>query len=262
MTVTVSTLTAVTESSVFELGDLLTRLLEHARQEAASGGIREGVLARLADTVEALRSRLSQKVERDPRALFDLDERLIELLERAEEAAEAGEIPQELLQEMNDYLEAFRTKVDRIAGYWRWQESIATICGEEAERLFARKRAADRRVNRLKDMLLAFMMSRGLKKLEGDKAAIGLQVNSTASLVIDDPLQIGERFFEMSLRFTKTELQEIVYQLADGKLRRRLEAALTGDGWEMNGSAVRFVMTNDSSVPGARLVKGHHVRLR
>ena len=261
MAATVSIMPALTES-VFEAGDRLTGLLGQARQEAHGAGISESVLARLADAVESLRSRLIQKAERDPRSLFDLDERLIELLERAEEAAEDGEIPPELLQEINDYLEAFRTKVDRIAGYWRWQESIATICGEEAERLSVRKRAAERRVNRLKDMLLAFAMSRGFKKLEGEKAAIGLQVNSAASLVIDDPLQIGECFFEKSLRFTKTELQEIVYQLADGKLRHRLQAALTGEGWEINGSAVRFAMTNNSPVSGARLVRGHHVRLR
>ena len=183
-------------------------------------------------------------------------------MDRAEEAAEAGDIPQELLQEINDYLEAFRMKVDRIAGYWRWQESIARICGEEAERLFARKRAADGRLTRLKSMLLAVMMSRGLKKLEGEKAAIGMQVNSTASLVIDDPLQIGECFFESSIPFTKTELQEIVYQLADGELRRSLEAALARDGWKINGSAVRSAITNNTPVAGARLVKGHHVRLR
>jgi hypothetical protein len=215
-----------------------------------------------ADTVEAPRSHPPQKPERDPRSLFDLDERLAELLERAEEEAEDGEITQELREEINDYLEVFRTKVDRVAGYWRWQESIARICSEEAERLSVRKRAAERRVNRLKDMLLAFMISRNFKKLEGEKAAIGLQSNSSASLVIDDPLQVSECFFEKTLRFTKTELQEIVYQLADGKLRCRLESALAGDGWEINSSAVRFAMTNGSTVSGARLVKGHHVRLR
>jgi hypothetical protein len=215
-----------------------------------------------ADTAEAPRSHPPQKPERDPRSLFDLDERLIELMERAEEAAEEGEIPQELREEINDYLEAFRTKVDRIAGYWRWQESIARIYGEEAERLSLRKRAAERRMNRLKDMLLAFMVSRNFKKLDGEKAAIGLQSNGTASLVIDDPLLLGESFFEKTLRFTKTELQEIVYQLAEGTVRRTLEAALAGDGWEVNGSAVRFAITNGSAVSGARLVKGYHVRLR
>jgi Siphovirus Gp157 len=215
-----------------------------------------------AGAVEAPRSHPPQKSERDPRSLFDLDERLIELLERVEEAAEDGDTPQELREEINDYLEAFRTKVDRIAGYWRWQESIARICSEEAERLSVRKRAAERRVNRPKDMLLSFMLSRNFQKLEGEKASIGLQSNAAASLVIDDPLQVGECFFEKTLRFTKTELQEIVYQLADGTLRRRLEAALAGDRWEINSSAVRFAITNGAAVSGARLVKGHHVRLR
>jgi DNA repair ATPase RecN len=171
---TVETMVPTSSESVFHIGERLAALLKDARHDSAGGAIPQSVLARLVDTVEALRSRLVQRPERDPRSLFDLDERLVELLDCAENAAEDGEIPQELLQEINDYLEAFRTKVDRIAGYWRWQESIATICGDEAERLSARKRAAERRVTRLKDMLLAFMMSRGLKKLEGEKAAIGL----------------------------------------------------------------------------------------
>ena len=258
---TTESLVASSES-VFDVGDRLTGLLKEARQESTGGTIPRNVLARLADVVETLRSRVVHKVERDPRSLFDLDERLIELLDCADDAAQVGEIPQELLLEINDYLEAFQTKVDRIAGYWRWQESIAAICGEEADRLSMRKRAAERRLNRLKEMLLAFMMSRGVKRLEGEKAAIGLQGNSMASLAIDDPLQIRECFFEKTLRFTKTELQEIVYQLADGQLRGRLEAALAATGWEIDGSAVRFAITNGSNVAGARLVKGHHVRLR
>ncbi len=201
-------------------------------------------------------------VAKSAESIFDIDEHLVELLERADDAAQVGEIPEELLLEINDYLEAFQRKVDRIAGYWRWQESIAAICGEEAERLSARKRAADRRLSRLKEMLLAFMMSRGAKRLEGEKAAIGLQANSMASLAIDDPLQIGECFFERTLRFTKTELQEIVYQLADGQLRQRIESALTTEGWTIDGSAVRLAITNGSNISGVRLVKGHHVRLR
>jgi hypothetical protein len=171
--------------SVFDIGDRLEELLKQARQEAYDGTLSASVRARLADTVEVLRSRLVSKTERDPRSLFDLDERLVELLDSADEAAEVGEIPPKLLQEINDYLEAFQTKVDRIAGYWRWQESVAGICGDEAERLSARKRSAERRVNRLQEMLIAFMMSRGLRKLEGDKSTVGLQSNSMPSLEIE-----------------------------------------------------------------------------
>ena len=188
----------VKAESIFDVGDRLAEMLEQAKKESTGGQVPEDVVARLSDMVEALRSRVARKVERNPRSLFDLDERLIDLMDRAEEAAADGEIPQQLLQEINDYLDAFRTKVDRIAGYWRWQESIARICGEEVERLAARKKAAEGRLNRLKDMLLAFMLARGLKKLEGEKAAIGMQANGMASLIIDDPLQIGERFFESS----------------------------------------------------------------
>lgn len=253
---------SIRDESICDIGDRLARLLEKARHESTDGQLPEETSERLADAVEALRSRVARKPGRDPRSLFDLDERLVDLMDRAEEAADCGEIPEELLQEINDYLDAFRTKVDRIAGYWRWQEAIARICGEEVDRLAARKKAAEGRLTRLKSMLLVFMMARGLKKLEGEKAAIGMQPNSAASLVIDDPVQIGERFLEHSIRFTKTELQEVVYQLTDGDLRRRLESALSGKDWEVNGAAVRATITNNSTVPGARLVKGIHVRLR
>jgi len=248
--------------SVFDIGDRLEELLKQARQEAHDGTLPTSVRTRLAEAVEVLRARLVSKDERDSRSLFDLDERLVELLDSADEAAEVGEIPQDLLQAINDYLEAFQTKVDRIAGYWRWQESVAAICGHEAERLSARKRAAERRVNRLKEMLMAFMMPRGLRKLEGEKSTVGLQSNSMSSLVIDDPLQVGECFFQKILRFTKTELQEIVYQLADGPLRGRLEGALLANGWEIDSSAVRCAIESGSEMAAARLVKGHHVRLR
>src|SRR5215210_4440928 len=155
----------IASESAFDIGKRLAELLEQAEQDTVGGELPATVRDRIADLVESLWRRLTRNTERDPRSLFDLDERLIELMDQAEDAAaEHGEIPPELLQEINDYIEAFRTKVDRIAGYWRWQESIAEICGKEAERLEARKKAAEGRLGRLKNMLLAFMMTRGLKK--------------------------------------------------------------------------------------------------
>ncbi len=204
-----------------------------------------------------------QATVRDPRSLFDIDERLVELMDQVADAAADGQAPSsELVEEINEYIEAFHSKVDRIAGYLRWQESIASICGAEAERLSARKKSAEGRVSRLKNMLLHFMLSRGLKKLEGDHAAIGLQPNSAASLVVDDPLKIGECFFERSIGFTKTEIQELIYQLPVGELRGRLETQLAEEGWQVNGSAIRAAIVNGSEVDGARLVKGHHIRIR
>ena len=104
------------------------------------------------------------------------------------------------------------------------------------------------------------MPARGIKKLEGEKCDIGMQRNSNASLVVDDPLQIAEHFFERNVRFTKTELQEIVYQLTEGDVRRRLEAALK-DSWDVNGEAIRAALVNREVIAGARLVTGSHLRI-
>lgn len=254
---------AADAESLFDVGRRLNKLLEEAERQATEGQLPESARSRLVDVLDTLRARLGRKAERDPRSLFDLDEHLMELMDRVEDAcAENGEIPDELVREVNDYLEAFRWKVDRIGIYWRWQESISAICGQEGERLAARKKAADARVERLRNMLLAFMMPRSMKKLEGEKTSIGMQQNSTASVVIDNPLEVGASFRENTVRFTKTELQELVCQLPVGELRTRLETVLNGDGWQINGSAVRAAIANGFPVPGARLVKGHHVRLR
>ena len=126
----------------------LTRRLAQSASDLCpeSGELGESDRARLFDQVEVLRSRLGRTTERDPRSLFDIDERLVDLMDRIEgAAAENPVLPAELLQEATDYVEVFQSKVDRIAGYWCWQESIAGICGEEMDRLAARKNAAEAR---------------------------------------------------------------------------------------------------------------------
>jgi hypothetical protein len=247
----------VMQESISGLSRRLAELLEQS-----DGQLPDAAREQATGLVEVLRRRIVRKPDHDHRSLFDLDDQLIELMGLVEEAADAGaEISKELAQEIDTYLEAYRVKVDRIVGYWRWQQSIADISSKESERLAARKKAAENRVTRLKGFLFTFMMVRGIKKLEGEKSDIGVQRNSSASLVIDDPLQIGEQFFERSVRFNKTELREIVYQLAEGEARRRLELALK-DGWEVNGEAMRAALVNQEAIAGARLVTGSHVRMR
>lgn len=249
--------------SVFDIGSRLTLLLKDAEAESVGGQLNEGTRERVADLVEAMRHQVVRKPDRDLRSLFDLDERLIELMDRAEEeGADGNTVSEDLATEITDYLEGFRSKVDRIVGYWRWQESVAEICGQESERLAARKRAADARVTRLKGMLQYFMQTRGLKKLEGEKASIGLQTNGMASLVVDDPAKLGEDFFERDIRLSRQILSTIIDLLPLCDERSRLESVRAQEGWEVNGLAVRAALANNSALEGARLVKGKHVRIR
>ena len=247
------------QGSTGALARRLSELIELDEQDRMPEAVRDQVMVLL----EALRARVVRKPERDHRSLFELDDRLIELMGQVEEAADAGtEITKELAEEIDTYLAAHRRKVDRIVGYWRWQQSIADISGKEAERLAARKRATENRVIRLKGFLLGFMSSRGIKKLEGEKSDIAMQRNSTASLVIDDLSQLPERFFECSIRFTRTELQEVAHQMVEGDLRRRLDATLKSKDWETNGEAIRAAIVNNQLSAGARLAAGCHLRIR
>ena|ERR1019366_1544780 len=198
----------VMPETVSAIARRLAELLDQSQLEGVQGQLPDATREQAAGLVEMLRRRIVRRPDRDHRSLFDLDDRLIELMSLVEEAADAGgEISKELAQEVDTYLEAYRLKVDLIAGYWRWQQSIADILSKESERLAARKKAAENQVTRLKGFLFAFMMARGIKKLEGEKSDIGMQRNSTASLIVDDTSQIPEHFFERSVRFTKTELR-------------------------------------------------------
>ena len=250
-------------ASIFELGVQLSAVLNEAAPESTGGELSDAARERVADLVEALRNRVVRKPDRDLGSLFDLDDRLIELMDTVEEHQEQGiQIPQEVAMEIDAYLEAYRQKVDRIVGFLRWQETIAGICGKEAERLSARKKAADNRVNRLKGFLLAFMTARGIRKLEGERSSIGMQANGQASLAIDDPLRIAESYYEKSFRFGKLEIEELVNQISEGPMRRRLQAALKAEDWQLNESAIRAALVANEAIAGARLVKGNHLRIR
>ncbi len=250
-------------ASVFDLGAQLASLLADAAPVAVGDQLPDAARERAADLIEAIRNRVARRPGKDLRSLFDLDDRLIDLMDEVEQHSEHGvEIPQELAREIDSYLEAYRIKVDRIVGFWRWQESIAAVCGAEVERLAARKKAAENRIAQLKTFLLAFMTSRGIKRLDGEKAAIGKQGNSQASLVIDDPLAVPPPFRERSLRFSQIDLEQLALQLPEGSMRARILAELQSEAWEINQAAVRAALVNHQPVAGARLVKGEHVRIR
>ena len=101
--------------TVAGLSRRLAELLEESEAHGTQSQLQDGTRAQAADLVEAPRVRIVRKVDRDHRSLFELDDRLIELMVLVEEAPDAGAaISEELAQEIDVYLEAYRHKVDRI----------------------------------------------------------------------------------------------------------------------------------------------------
>lgn len=199
-----------------------------------------------------------------PESIFDLDDRLLELMDAVEQChAEQRDVPAELAAEIDLYLEQHRRKVDSIAAFWRWQESIALVCGKEADRLFARKRTAQARLQRLKGVLRVFMQTRAIGKMDGHRATITFQRNSVASLLVEDPGSVPKSFREKAIVMNEVELEETVEAMPDGPVRDKLRGIMQGPGWEINEAALRLELSQPGAeVPGARLVKGRHVRLR
>src|SRR2546425_9740281 len=89
----------------------LAELLEQSESEGVQSQLPDATREQATGLVEALRRRIVRKPDRDHRSLFDLDDRLIELMWLvAAAAATGGATSKGLAPEIYTYLEAHRLK--------------------------------------------------------------------------------------------------------------------------------------------------------
>src|SRR6266567_867611 len=101
-------------------------------------------------------------------SLFEIDMELDGLLEAIQEQVESqGEASEDLISRFQQFCEAHGEKVDRIGRFVRMMEAREQYCRSEAARLTDRARAAGGKVERTKNMVLYYLLSRDLKKIEG-----------------------------------------------------------------------------------------------
>ena len=79
----------------------------------------------------------------------------------------AGEPSEELVARFQQFCSAHGEKVDRIGRFVRMMEAREQYCRSEAARLTDRARAAAGKVERTKNMVLYYLMSRDLKSDRG-----------------------------------------------------------------------------------------------
>jgi hypothetical protein len=198
-------------------------------------------------------------------SIFEIDETLEALIEAAEADADAnnGEVSDAIKSALATYAEAFGYKVDRIADFLKAQRAEAEIAQREAERFHNRHKAAENREKRLKQLLVWFMLSRNVPKLRGEFNTISLQANSTPSLVIQDASHIPASFYRARVDLTWPEWIEILESLPAGPLRERLAA---GEAKfiekELQRGILSDALARGEVIPGAAIVKGHHLRVR
>ena len=191
--------------------------------------------------------------------LFEIDKELEAAFDAAsQEQEETGAISDETQQRCLDLFAELGKKVDRIARYVRATEFRARIAKEEAARLAARQKTAENRVAQVKSMLGYYMLSRGLRRLEGELNTIRLQKNGQATLQIDRSV-LAEEYYIRTLTLTEPDWEQVLNAVTCPVLRLTLQASAVNQ--EPDKERIREHLQAGEEVAGAALVKGEHVRL-
>ena len=175
-----------------------------------------------------------------------------------EELDESGEASPEGMARFQQFCEAFGEKVDRIGRFIRVMEARAAYCKAESARLGARAKSADSKVEQTKSLVLFYLVSRNLAKMEGKEFTLRRQKNSQDSVRIHCPEAIPMRLQRVDARF-------------DGVLWERILAVLPNDlrvafAGCMQAStpandAIRSEIAAGGQVEGATVSRGYHLRV-
>jgi hypothetical protein len=192
-------------------------------------------------------------------SLFEIDMELDGLLEEIELQIEGdGQPSDDLVARFQEFCEARGEKVDRIGRFVRMMEAREQYCRGEAARLNDRARAAANKIERTKNMALYYLLSRDLKKIEGQQFTLRAQMNSQDSVRITDEAALPLCFCRIDARIDGSLWQTVLSLLPD-----QLAMALMSSIQEKkpNAEAIKQAATQDGQVPGIEIRRGSHLRV-
>ncbi len=187
-------------------------------------------------------------------SLFEIDMELDGLLEEIELQIESeGEPSEELIARFQRFCEARGEKVDRIGRFVRMMEAREQFCRSEAARLSDRARSAANRIERTKNMALYYLLSRDLKKIEGQQFTLRAQKNSQDSVRITDLGAIPKCYCRVEAR-----VAGIVWEKALSLLPFELAKILESSVQETrpDNDAIKAAVAQNEVVPGAEVRRG------
>jgi hypothetical protein len=195
----------------------------------------------------------------DGNTLFEIDHELDSMLDQIEEEAEEnGTASPELLERFRQFCEAESEKVDRIGRFVTLMDSRLKYCRQQAEHFQKRARTADAKVVNTKNMVLYFLMSRGLKKIEGKEFTLRIQKNSQDSVEITDAAQVPITCRELELRIPGRLWQAVLAFLPEDTYKT-LVSCIRDD--RPSSDAIKEAARRFEEVPGAQIKRGVHLRL-
>ncbi len=189
-------------------------------------------------------------------SLFQIDTELDDLLDQMEEQIDTeGEPSEDLVSRFREFCTAHGEKVDRIGRFVRMIESREQYCRAEAARLGDRARAAANKVDRTKSMVLYYLMSREIKKVEGREFTLRIQKNSQDTVRVLDESAIPMAYQRVEVR-SGGALWETILSYLPHELERSLAACVRES--RPDTEAIKTAVSRHEQVPalkcGAALV--------
>ncbi len=192
-------------------------------------------------------------------SLFEIDMELDGLLEEIEEQVESqGQASEDLVSRFQQFCEAHGEKVDRIGRFVRMMEAREQFCRNESARLADRARAVAGRVERTKNMVLYYLLSRNLKKIEGYQFTLRAQKNSQDSVRITDKAALPNSYCRIDARIDGVVWETVVSLLPD-ELAKTLESSV--QEIRPDADAIKAAAMRNEHVPGAEVRRGSHLRV-
>lgn len=192
-------------------------------------------------------------------SLFEIDMELDELLEEIEQKIELeGQLSKELVARFQEFCEARGEKVDRIGRFVRMMEAREQFCRSEASRIANRARAAANTVERTKNMVLYYLLSRDLKRIEGQQFTLRVQRNGQESVRITDEVALPMCYRRIEARIPGV-IWETVLSLLPDELAKTLNSSIREA--RPDHDAIKRAVSQNEIVPGAHVQRGWHVRV-
>ena len=192
-------------------------------------------------------------------SLFDIDVELDDLLERIEEEVEAeGEPSEELLSRFREFCAAHGEKVDRIGRFVKTMEAREQFCRAEAARLGERARSTSNKVERTKSMVLFYLVSREVRKIDVREFTLRIQKNSQDSVRV-----LNESSLPTAYRKVDVRISGVLWETILSCLPSELEYALVACIQEMKPDieAIKAASMRHEEVAGAEVSRGSHLRV-
>ena len=121
-----------------------------------------------------------------------------------------------------------------------------------------RARSAAGKVERTKNMVLYYLMSRDLKKIEGREFTLRAQKNGQDSVRITDETALPKSYCRIEAKITGV-VWETVLSLLPDELAKTLEASVQET--RQDNDAIKRAVSQNEVVPGAKVERGWHVRV-